>query len=60
MCADLVQAISNLCDYPTSSFPVTQVDVEKDVKVAAHDFASPFDKVVYDRCESLQKVDGLY
>ncbi|KAL8280129.1 hypothetical protein RQP46_007459 [Phenoliferia psychrophenolica] len=41
----------NMADYPTSVFPVTAVNPSIDVKVAAHEFRSDFDKIVYDLYE---------
>lgn len=42
--------LCNICDYPTSVFPVTTVDAELDKKAAPYDFASDFDRLNYERC----------
>ena len=45
------QGVSNINDFPTTTFPVTQVDPAVDAKVAAHEFYNSLDKDIYERCE---------
>ncbi len=44
-------ALSNLCDYTTSVFPVTACDPAIDVKLPAHEFRSSADKMIYELCK---------
>jgi len=51
-CRSRAQAVCNLCDYPSAAFPVTVVDPAVDVKAEPHAFASPFDKLNYERYDA--------
>ncbi|KAI5480273.1 Amidase domain-containing protein [Pseudohyphozyma bogoriensis] len=44
-------AFCNLADYSASVFPVTKVDPAVDVKLPAHEFRAPADKMIYELYE---------
>ncbi|GAA5948869.1 hypothetical protein JCM3775_003646 [Rhodotorula graminis] len=44
--------LCNICDYPSAVFPVTLVDPALDLKADPHEFATPFDKLNYERYDA--------
>jgi hypothetical protein len=43
--------VSNLHDLPSAVIPVLEVDPTIDVRQPAHDFMSPIDKDMFERCK---------